>query len=166
MSYDKRGVSNGRAGAVPSPVLQAFAAREPRVNLVATMADTLRREIVEGRLQPGDKLPTEAALGASANVSRTVVREAVASLRAEGLVETRQGAGALVLAAPKRLPATGEVEAATVDDIVAVLELRLAVEVEAAALAATRRDGIDLKALEAALAEFAVQRRKGGDPVP
>src|SRR5690242_3328561 len=113
MSYDTRGRSAARAGSGPPPVLQAFAAREPRVNLVATVTDTLRREIVEGRLQPGDKLPTEAALGASAKVSRTVVREAVASLKAEGLVETRQGAGAFVLAAPKRLPAAGEVEAAT-----------------------------------------------------
>jgi GntR family transcriptional repressor for pyruvate dehydrogenase complex len=145
--------------------LQAFAARRPRTNLVTTVTETLRREIVEGRLQPGDRLPTEAALGASAGVSRTVVREAVASLKAEGLVETRQGAGAFVLAAPKRLPAAGEIEATTVEDIVAVLELRLAVEVEAAALAAGRHDDSDLKALEAAMSEFAAQRRKGGDTI-
>jgi GntR family transcriptional regulator, transcriptional repressor for pyruvate dehydrogenase complex len=166
MSYDKRGKSVARVGTAPSAtVLQVFAAREPRINLVATVTETLRREIIEGRLQPGDRLPTEAALGASAGVSRTVVREAVASLKAEGLVETRQGAGAFVLAAPKRLPAAGEIEAATVEDIVGVLELRLAVEVEVAALAASRRDEADLKALEGAMSEFAAQRRKGGDTI-
>jgi len=120
---------------------------------------------VEGHLQPGDRLPTEAALGVSAGVSRTVVREAVASLKAEGLVETRQGAGAFVLSVPKRLPGVGEIEAATVEDIVAVLELRLAVEVEAASLAANRRDNADLEALETAMAEFSQQRKRTGDTI-
>src|SRR3954471_17552606 len=102
MSYAKQAKPASRTHAAPSgTVLQAFAGRQPRTNLVATVTETLRREIVEGRLKPGDRLPTDAALGASAGVSRTVVREAVASLKAEGFVETRQGAGAFVLAAQK-----------------------------------------------------------------
>lgn len=165
MSYSKQTKLARTAGDRAEAVLQAFTRRGPRTNLVASLTETLRRQIVEGYLRLGDRLPTEAALGISAGVSRTVVREAVASLKAEGLVETRQGAGAFVLSVPKRLPAVGKIEAATVEDIVAVLELRLAVEVEAASLAASRRDNSDLKAMEAAMAEFSLQRKRTGDSV-
>lgn len=132
-----------------------------RTNLVPALADVLRREILDGRLQPGERLPTEAAIGDSAGVSRTVVREAVASLKAEGLVATRQGAGAYVLGAPDRLRSVDRIESATIEDIVSVLELRLAIEVEAAALAAARRNEADLAQLRQALSEFAAQRRLG-----
>ena len=47
-------------------------------------------------MPPGAQLPTEQELIAATGVSRTVVREAVAALRAEGLVITRQGVGAFV----------------------------------------------------------------------
>jgi len=136
--------------------------RRPRTNLVAELTDTLRREILENRLSPGDRLPTESALGASAGVSRTVVREAVASLKAEGLVETRQGAGAFVLELPPRA-GQPRIEHATAEDILSVLELRLAIEVEAAALAAERRTEADLAALRQALADFDTARRAGND---
>src|SRR2546421_623336 len=46
--------------------------------------DQLADEIKSGRLAPGERLPTEAELTRAARVSRTVVREAVAALRAEG----------------------------------------------------------------------------------
>ena len=45
----------------------------------------------------GDKLPTEAAIMAEFDVSRTVVREAISKLQASGLVETRHGIGTFVL---------------------------------------------------------------------
>lgn len=134
-------------------------------NLVAMLAETLEREIREGRLSPGDRLPTEAALSASAGVSRTVVREAVAALKAAGLVETRQGAGAFVLQPPARLGGLGPIERATVEDILSILELRLAVEVEAATLAAARRTPEDVAALDAAIAAIAADREAGGDAV-
>src|SRR6185503_17402052 len=53
--------------------------------------EQLAEQIKSGRLAPGARLPTEAELTRAARVSRTVVREAVAALRAEGLVVTRQG---------------------------------------------------------------------------
>ena len=56
--------------------------------------EQLAEQIKSGRLAPGARLPTEHALTRAARVSRTVVREAVAALRAEGLVITRQGVGA------------------------------------------------------------------------
>ena len=66
--------------------------------------EQLADEIKSGRLAPGARLPTEHALTRAARVSRTVVREAVAALRAEGLVITRQGVGAFVSAEPTRAP--------------------------------------------------------------
>ena len=66
--------------------------------------EQLAGEIRSGRLAPGARLPTEHALTRAARVSRTVVREAVAALRAEGLVVTRQGVGAFVSAEPQRAP--------------------------------------------------------------
>ncbi|CAH1696691.1 Predicted D-glucarate or D-galactorate regulator, GntR family [Hyphomicrobiales bacterium] len=147
----------------PENGLQNFAMRERRTNLVGALTEALRQEIADGRLRPGDRLPTESALGASAGVSRTVVREAVAALRAEGLVETRQGAGGFVLAPTNRGDWAGNIENATVDDIISVLEIRLAIEVEAATLAAMRRTEKDLEVLKQSLDEFSMLREQGGD---
>lgn len=133
-----------------------------RGNLVSMLAESLEREITGGRYRPGDQLPTEAAMAASAGVSRTVVREAVASLRAAGLVETRQGAGAFVLSGIRRLGGIPKIERNELEDIVAMLELRLAVEVEAAALAAMRRTDEDMAHIDRALAQFDSERTHQG----
>lgn len=52
--------------------------------------------IADGRLEPGSQLPPERDLAARAEVSRVTVRNAVAQLVAEGLVEQRRGAGTFV----------------------------------------------------------------------
>jgi DNA-binding FadR family transcriptional regulator len=119
-------------------------------NLVSDLVDAISREIAEGRLQAGDRLPTEAELASAAGVSRTVVREAVAALKAAKLVQTRQGAGAFVLP-PPRPDFFAALATGAVDDILAMLELRLAVEVEAASLAAVRRTEEEMRALDRAL---------------
>ena len=62
-------------------------ARRPR-GLVPEIVDTLAADMREGRLQTGDKLPTESALMSRFEVSRTVVREAISRLQASGVVET------------------------------------------------------------------------------
>ncbi|MGH8692243.1 MAG: FadR/GntR family transcriptional regulator [Burkholderiales bacterium] len=101
--------------------------------------EQLAAQIRSGRFAPGARLPTEQALTRAARVSRTVVREAVAALRAEGLVVTRQGVGAFVSAEPQRAPFRIEPERMqSLDDILAVMELRLGVEIESAGLAAER----------------------------
>ena len=109
-------------------------------NLTLALADELRALIQGGHLHPGERLPTEQELVRRFSVSRTVVREAVAALRADGLVEPRQGSGVFVLQTPK--PQFGVAplldECAHLSDIIETLELRAAVEVEAAGLAATR----------------------------
>ncbi|GAB4393969.1 MAG: FadR/GntR family transcriptional regulator [Kiloniellaceae bacterium] len=115
-------------------------ARRPRQSLTHKVIEALRREIESGDLKPGDKLPTEQALIKQYGVSRTVIREAIAGLRADGLLEPRQGVGVFVLE-----PAAGNAElplltlpTRKISDIIESLELRTAVEVEAAGLAAAR----------------------------
>ena len=61
------------------------------------MIEALTERIQSDQYKPGDQLPTEKDLIEEFNVSRTVVREAVANLKANGLVSTHQGKGAFVL---------------------------------------------------------------------
>jgi len=118
---------------------------QPQRNLTSALAARLSKEITAGKLPPRTRLPTERALMETYGVSRTVVREAIAALRAEGLVETRQGSGAYVAADPRRRPFRIDPEGLqSIAQVLDVMELRLCVEVEAAELAAERRSNADL----------------------
>ncbi len=64
--------------------------------LHAQMASDLRRDISEGRLKPGDSLPSEAELGRLHDVSRITVRKALQNLEQEGLVVAATGRGRIV----------------------------------------------------------------------
>lgn len=139
--------------------------RRPR-SLALGLVEAIGDRIREGRLNAGDKLPTEAVLMDEFEVSRTVVREAISKLQAAGLVETRHGIGTFVLGlgeggafriAPEQM--------ATLNDVVAVLELRIGVETEAAALAAQRRTAAQLTLMRAALRAFAEAAAAGRDAV-
>ena len=79
----------------------------PPKNRTAEVVERLAAEIGSGRLSPGARLPTEQEMMTALGVSRTVVREAVAALRAQGLVTTRQGLGAFVASDQQRRPAAG-----------------------------------------------------------
>lgn len=119
----------------------------PNTNLVSSLSAALEREILSGRFKIGDRLPTESQLSKTTGVSRTVVREAVAALRASGLVETRRGAGAFVTAQATQPRVAPGMMRAMLDDILSVLELRLAVEVEAVSLAAARHTEDDIRTM-------------------
>jgi GntR family transcriptional regulator, transcriptional repressor for pyruvate dehydrogenase complex len=111
-----------------------------RPPLSTVVADSLRRRISERALQPGVQLPTEAELCAEYDVSRTVVREAVARLRSEGLVVPQQGRGMFVSErSAARTFSISEDALKTLPETISLLELRLSVEVEAASLCAERR---------------------------
>jgi len=130
-------------------------------NLAEQIVARLSADIRGGRLAPGVRLPTEQALTSALGVSRTVVREAVAALRADGLVVTRQGSGAYVAdpaAGPFRIAAP---RAAVLGDILDVMELRLAVEVEAAALAAERASRRQIAAIRSAWRAIDQALRRG-----
>ena len=139
---------------------------KPRTsNLVERVMTRLGADIRAGRLGPGARLPTEQELTASMGVSRTVVREAVAALRADGLVVTRRGSGAFVAdpsASPFRI-AGPRVDG--IGDILDVMELRLAVEVEAAALAAGRATRKQVAGIRAALRGIDKALRSGDGAV-
>ena len=114
--------------------------------------ERIRSDIAGGKLAAGARLPTEQEMIAAFKVSRTVVREAVAALRAEGLVETRQGVGAFVVgdrqAVPFRIAPGG---LGSIDEVLELMELRAAIETEAAGLAAERATQRDIRALESRL---------------
>jgi GntR family transcriptional repressor for pyruvate dehydrogenase complex len=117
----------------------------PTLSRPAQLAEWFAREIRAGRLISGEKLPTEQELNARFGVSRTVIREAMASLRSEGLVVSRQGSGVFV--ADHRASRTFRIvsdELRSLTEIENVLQLRLAVELEAAAIAAKKRSDEDL----------------------
>ena len=113
--------------------------------LTQRLSDNLRRAIHGGQFPPGSKLPSEARLSEANGVSRTVVREAIAALRADRLVEARQGAGVFVLEPREPAPAPlsiAHIDPARVSSMIELLELRTAVEVEAAGLAALQEEVI------------------------
>lgn len=124
----------------------------------------LEGRIRSGKIPPGSRLPSERELCAEFGVSRMVVREAIARLKGDGYIETRQGAGASVPAQPGflsyRLPATSRLSQA---DLSHIMELRFAVEVLATQLAALRRSASDLRAMESALEAMQEAVRHGGN---
>ena len=139
--------------------------RKPR-SLALELVDALGDRIRDGRLAPGDKLPTEAAIMGEFGVSRTVVREAISKLQASGLVQTRHGVGTFAVgvgeAAPFRIRPD---QLATLRDVIAVLEVRIGLETEAAGLAAGRRTATNLAAMREALDAFAQAIEAGTDSV-
>jgi GntR family transcriptional regulator, transcriptional repressor for pyruvate dehydrogenase complex len=135
------------------------------VSLVDRVAEVISDEITSGRLSPGDRLPSEVQLVEQLGVSRTVVREAVSRLRNAGLVEPRQGAGVFVLT-PRMKPLDLSSEAQqTKASVLQVVEVRRAMEGEAAALAATRATPEAIRRIRAALEAIDDDVRAGGDGV-
>jgi GntR family transcriptional repressor for pyruvate dehydrogenase complex len=117
----------------------------PTISRTTQVAEWFGREIRAGRLLSGEKLPTEQELIGRFGVSRTVIREAMASLRSEGLVTSRQGSGVFVAdhrANPTFRIVSDEVRSLT--EVQNVLQLRLALELEAAGIAAEKRSDEDL----------------------
>jgi DNA-binding FadR family transcriptional regulator len=135
--------------------------KQPANNLAEQVMARLSADIRGGRLAPGARLPTEQALTTELGVSRTVVREAVAALRADGLVVTRRGSGAYVAdpaAGPFRIAGP---RATSLGDILDVMELRLAVEVEAAAFAAERASRRQVTAIRMAWQSIEAALKRG-----
>ncbi len=156
--------SAATANAAPSPVR---APRNRRGGLVQEVVLHVLQQIESGQLQAGDKLPTESAIMADLSVSRTVVREAISRLQASGHAETRHGIGTFVLQAPSTHNfRIADADMATIDDVIAVLELRISLETEAAGLAAQRATPEQLTAMASALHGFASAIHSQSDAVP
>ncbi|ROZ49940.1 FadR family transcriptional regulator [Rhodococcus sp. WS3] len=121
-------------------------------------AELLRARIIGGEWAVGDKLPGETTLAAELGIGRSTIREAVRTLAGLGMLESRQGAGVFLRSStpPDQWPRVLESEA-----ILHVVEVRNAVEVEAAGLAAKRRDDTDIAELRRALGGRAAAANSG-----
>jgi GntR family transcriptional regulator, transcriptional repressor for pyruvate dehydrogenase complex len=134
----------------------------PARTRTADIIERIGTEIASGRIRPGERLPTEQKLMTAMGVSRTVVREALAALKADGLVVIRHGAGAYVARDSTRVPFRIDPDGlGSVGDVVKLMELRLAVEVEAAGLAAERGTSTTIRAIERALVAIDKAMRAG-----
>jgi GntR family transcriptional repressor for pyruvate dehydrogenase complex len=136
--------------------------RAPRLSEEVSLA--LEGRITRGEWLPGDQLPAEKVLAESFGVSRAVVREAIARLKADGRVESRQGSGAFVALVPKSLnfrfwqgdgPALAELRD--------IFELRAMVETSVAELAARRRIPEDVAAMQRYLQKMDEALQDGSD---
>ena len=121
--------------------------RPRRQSLTSMLIEAVTERIQSGQYKRGDQLPTEKDLIEEFGVSRTVVREAIANLKASGLVSTHQGKGAFVLDEGVRSFRISEDKLALAEDVLEALEVRIAIESEAAALAARRRTTGQLAAI-------------------
>ncbi len=135
-------------------------------NLTHQLVERLLAQIRSGKIALGAKLPTEAEIIVAHGVSRTVVREAISRLSAQGVVVTRHGIGTFV----SETGAVGKFlidasELGTVLEVLAVLELRISLESEAAGLAAERRTAAQLKLLRRDCDTFARSIARGGETI-
>jgi GntR family transcriptional repressor for pyruvate dehydrogenase complex len=121
-------------------------------HLPGRIAAEIAREINDAKLQAGDRLPTEHILAKTFGVSRSVIREAIAHLRNEGYVETRQGVGAFVTDPRQRLSV--KIERSTLNDpdnFRDLMQLRMSLEIDAAGLAALHHQPEHLTRLDLAI---------------
>ena len=140
--------------------------RKRSQSLAQEVTEDMIEKIRRGLYQPNEKLPTEPVMMAEQGVSRTVIREAMSRLQASGFVQTRHGVGTFVLppSTPKRsLPDLLEV--VTIRDVLAMLELRISLETEAAGLAAQRRTEEQMVLMQRAVDEFERNTRAGESSV-
>jgi GntR family transcriptional regulator, transcriptional repressor for pyruvate dehydrogenase complex len=147
----------------PADDLGSAAASEAVASITETVVQRLE-DLVLGELEPGAELPSEAELAARFEVSRLTVREAARSLQARGLVEIRQGRRTVV-AHPNARPIGGYFSAAVRRDprqLLDLVEVRKALEVHIASLAAAQASRTDVAAMELALAAM---REAADDPM-
>jgi GntR family transcriptional repressor for pyruvate dehydrogenase complex len=126
-----------------------FEALAREETLASRVREQLEKLVLESRLQPGDRLPAERELALQFGVSRTVIREAVMALVAQGLLDGKHGSGRTI-----RTPSVASISPAMalmlkVSDLdhAKVIEVRRLLEVEIAGLAAERRTAADLEKL-------------------
>ncbi len=124
--------------------------------------EQIRELIFRGQLKAGEQLLPERELSEAMQVSRTTVRNAINKLVVLGLLEHKQGQGTFVRFPDTRLDnplaAAMEVEDATIADL---LEVRMGLECNAAALAAQRANEEDLRFMDASLEEMRIEVASG-----
>ncbi len=124
--------------------------------------DQIRELIYRGKLRPGEKMMTERELAEAMKVSRTTIRDAIQRLVTMGLVDQKQGQGTFVKSIEDTLdnPLARAMKAqdASLDDL---LEVRMGLECNAAALAAKRADEKDITAMGQTVHEMQTEIESG-----
>jgi GntR family transcriptional repressor for pyruvate dehydrogenase complex len=118
--------------------------------LYETVARRLVDDIRAGTYQLGDRLPGERDLSTSMSVGRAAVREALLALEVFGVIEVRLGSGAYVIWVPD-----GPGDPGYTISALELMEARVLIEGEAAALAATRISEEELAGLDRFIAMIA-----------
>jgi GntR family transcriptional repressor for pyruvate dehydrogenase complex len=130
-------------------------------SLTEQVTEKLRAQIIGGKYEVGQALPSEQEIGVAFGVSRSVVREAIARLKADQLVVTRQGSGAFVAATSSpigfQISSEGSKKAEGTRHI---LQLRMGLEVEASGLAAINRNHKHLSDMTIALKDMRVATKE------
>lgn len=135
-------------------------------NLSVQISKIIFSEIQSGQLCAGDRLPSEMVLAEKYGVSRTILREAIASLKNEDILESKPGRG-LIVKDPRKRQAfrfSDVFSSVSMSEINYFYEMRAALESEASELAALRRTNDDMKAIFAAFhgMEIAVEQNALG----
>lgn len=120
-----------------------------RGTLAEQVTNQLQIYIEQQQLKPGDCLPSETSLAASFGVSRPVIREGLKNLEGKGVIEIINGKGALIRPIDSGSLQLFFKHAMRMDQktMLELMEIRKGLEVQAAALAAKRRDEKDLKSI-------------------
>ncbi|MBN1319289.1 MAG: Cof-type HAD-IIB family hydrolase [Thermoleophilia bacterium] len=141
---------------VPSAEREEGKRQEPQLRPVTpqTIADQvakqLRTLIASGEYKPGDRIPAERELAAGLGVGRPAIREALRELKAQGLLVTGRGAQGTTVASlptPSFAASLSSLVGKGAERIIELMEVRSAVEIEAAGLAARRATLEDLHRL-------------------
>jgi GntR family transcriptional regulator, transcriptional repressor for pyruvate dehydrogenase complex len=117
---------------------------DPGKLLPERIYEELLGQIATGRFARGDRLPSENALAHSFGVSRPTIRNALSRLQADGIVRTRKGSGNYVAETPSTHLLTLGPGSGNISDMLLGVEFRIAIEGDAAALAAHRRTDVEL----------------------
>ncbi|MCP4385057.1 MAG: FadR family transcriptional regulator [Hyphomicrobiales bacterium] len=157
-STSKRGTPTGksRMATAAGPRVQAVGIDATELGsgklLPERIYEQLLEQIASGRIARGDRLHSENTLAQSFGVSRPTIRKALFRLQADGIVRSRKGSGNYVEEIPSPhivdlKPGTGNIS-----DMLLSVEFRVAIEGDAAALAALRRTDVELAELNEIMA--------------
>ncbi|PWA13074.1 GntR family transcriptional regulator [Pueribacillus theae] len=120
------------------------------------VVEQLKKNILEGNLKPGDKLPSVRALSTSFRVGQSTIREALSVLKTIGLIETRQGEGTFIRHYDSTIlnQSISDTLFVTKEEIIDLLDVRKTLERGTVSLAAERRTADDLRKIESIINEM------------
>ena len=130
-----------------------------RIKLYEDVANHIADNIRAGLWTPGTRLPTEAELASHFDVSRSTVREAIKSLQIAGILHSRSGSGTYVCDSAPLVLHTKDLTSLMIDadSLHELVQARVILEPELAALAAKQADETDISALRQTISDMQAQ---------